>query len=324
MSPGPASSEDALQRALSIRLNLQLALASLPVLEEWMDLHVDRWLEHVPAPPEMPPRAEVSYAVVLGSDLRHVTWSSWGDPAGFIPKLANYFQLCQMSKHDMAVLDQLGNALAPSQVGHWLTVTPGRLTTGWQFCEPMAWEALQEHFAAHAGKLAVHQWFERSGSTHVDRFVQTIGEASASALEFSVTGDDPGVRLAQLNHAVQHFGGNPLPSWLLAAWEAMPSAALGARVQIAGGQIVEIAALGPGPGVQGLDAWPPTSITGIAVDPALDRVVGSLAREGAPRASYVQRDGAVSLRLELVPGDPADNPARTGGVRIKAPAGMAN
>ena len=48
------SLEHALNRALSIRLNLQITLSGLPIVEEWMDIHLDRWLEHIPSPPEMP------------------------------------------------------------------------------------------------------------------------------------------------------------------------------------------------------------------------------------------------------------------------------
>jgi len=44
----------ALQRALSVRLNLQISLSQLPIVEEWMDIHLDRWLEHLPMPPDMP------------------------------------------------------------------------------------------------------------------------------------------------------------------------------------------------------------------------------------------------------------------------------
>ena len=47
--------ESALNRALSIRLNLQITLSNLPIVEEWMDIHLDRFLEHLPTPPEMPP-----------------------------------------------------------------------------------------------------------------------------------------------------------------------------------------------------------------------------------------------------------------------------
>ena len=62
----------ALQRALSVRLNLQISLSQLAIVEEWMDIHLDRWLEHLPMPPDMPNGEAVSYLAMLGSDLRRV------------------------------------------------------------------------------------------------------------------------------------------------------------------------------------------------------------------------------------------------------------
>ena len=49
-----SSLDFALQRALSVRLNLQISLSQLAIVEEWMDIHLDRWLEHLPMPPDMP------------------------------------------------------------------------------------------------------------------------------------------------------------------------------------------------------------------------------------------------------------------------------
>ena len=54
----------ALQRALSVRLNLQIGLSQLAIVEEWMDIHLDRWLEHLPMPPDMPDAQAVSYLAI--------------------------------------------------------------------------------------------------------------------------------------------------------------------------------------------------------------------------------------------------------------------
>src|SRR5678816_4582052 len=67
--------ENALQKALSVRLNLQISLSQLPIIEEWMDIHLDRWLEHNPTPPDMPNGEGVSYLAMLGSDLRRIWWA---------------------------------------------------------------------------------------------------------------------------------------------------------------------------------------------------------------------------------------------------------
>src|SRR5213075_1242391 len=88
--------ENALQKALSVRLNLQISLSQLPIIDEWMDIHLDRWLEHNPTPTDMPDGEGVSYLAMLGSDLRRVWWGAWGDPRGFVPRMADYFKLCNI------------------------------------------------------------------------------------------------------------------------------------------------------------------------------------------------------------------------------------
>ncbi|HEY0252592.1 MAG TPA: hypothetical protein VGC41_13750, partial [Kofleriaceae bacterium] len=77
--------ESALQRALSVRLNLQISLSQLPIIEEWMDIHLDRWLEHNPTPADMPNGEGTTFLAMLGSDLRRVWWGAFGDPRGFVP-----------------------------------------------------------------------------------------------------------------------------------------------------------------------------------------------------------------------------------------------
>src|SRR3989442_13518186 len=96
----PSGLESALQQALSVRLNLQISLSQLPIIEEWMDIHLDRWLEHNPTPPDMPDGEAVSFLVMLGSDLRRVWWGAWGDPGGFWTRMGGYFKLWKIAKAD--------------------------------------------------------------------------------------------------------------------------------------------------------------------------------------------------------------------------------
>ena len=59
---------------------------------------------------------------MLGSDLRRVWWGAWGDPRGFVPRMADYFKLCNIAKSDAQVLDQIGEMLEPKLVGSWIGV----------------------------------------------------------------------------------------------------------------------------------------------------------------------------------------------------------
>src|SRR5690606_23903413 len=94
-----------LGRALSVRLNMQISLSSVAIVEEWMDTYLDRLLESVPLPPEMPHGYIAHFTVALASDLSEMSWRAYGDPAGFIPKMSKYFQDCKISPQDMGIID---------------------------------------------------------------------------------------------------------------------------------------------------------------------------------------------------------------------------
>src|SRR6478672_2793359 len=121
----PSGLETALQKALSVRLNLQISLSQLPIIEEWMDIHLDRWLEHNPTPPEMPDGEEVSYLAMLGSDLRRVWWGAWGDPRGFVPKMADYFKLCNIAKSHVERIERFTQAIGDSPFSELEFAMPG-------------------------------------------------------------------------------------------------------------------------------------------------------------------------------------------------------
>src|SRR5678816_156173 len=178
--------ENALQKALSVRLNLQISLSQLPIVEEWMDIHLDRWLEHNPTPPDMPDGEGISYLVMLGSDLRRIWWGAWGDPRGFVPKMADYFKLCNIAKSDAAVLDQIGERLEPKLVGSWIGVWGGKVTTGWHFWDPHPWSKVELMFGTHEAKYQLKKWVDDHHIERIERFSQSIGDAAYSAIELAV------------------------------------------------------------------------------------------------------------------------------------------
>ena len=165
--------ESALQRALSVRLNLQISLSQLPIIEEWMDIHLDRWLEHNPTPPDMPDGEGVTFLAMIGSDLRRVWWGSWGDPRGFVPRMADYFKLCNIAKADAHLLDQIGEQLEPKLVGSWIGVWGGKVVTGWHFWDPHAWEKVESMFGTHEAKFAIKRVGRRS-SHPADRALHPV------------------------------------------------------------------------------------------------------------------------------------------------------
>jgi hypothetical protein len=62
--------------SLAVRINMQIAISSLPVVEEWMDTTLSRWLESVPTPIDMPADGALRLEVGLASDASRMRWSA--------------------------------------------------------------------------------------------------------------------------------------------------------------------------------------------------------------------------------------------------------
>jgi hypothetical protein len=128
---------DRLSEALAGRLALQMSVSSLPVVEEWMDMPLTRWLDSVPLPPEMPDGEGPPLVVSLGCDADMVRWSSAGAPGGIVPKLVDYLRRAGALPDDFRQVDEIGQALEPAVVGSWIEARPGAVTTGWFVADQM-------------------------------------------------------------------------------------------------------------------------------------------------------------------------------------------
>ena len=290
----------ALQRALSVRLNLQISLSQLPIIDEWMDIHLDRWLEHLPMPPEMPDGEAVSYLAMLASDVRRVWWGAWGDPRGFVPKMADYFKLCNIAKSDAALLDQIGEHLEPKLVGSWIGVWGGKVTTGWHFCDPHAWPKVEPMFGTHEAKFQLKKWVEDHQIERIERFTQSIGDNAFSEVEIALPGTNVDAQVDALAAAFTHFTGGPLASPLLTRLRALAAPALALSLRIRGGKIARVGALIPGVPVDEVqrlcdDAKLPT-------DARLGKLVGAIG-EGVARVEYGRAGEHAGVDVYVEPTD---------------------
>ena len=291
-----------LQRALSIRLNLQISLSQLPMIEEWMDIHLDRWLEHNPMPPDMPNGEGVSYLAMLGSDLRRLWWGAWGAPHGFVPKMADYFKLCNIAKSDAAVLDQIGQHLEPELVGSWIGVWGGKVTTGWHFLDPKPWDKVEKMFGTHEAKYQIKKLVDDLHADRVERFTQSIGDNAYSELEIAIPGDTVEAQVDTLNQAFVNLTGAPLAPPVLERFLAIPLPAFALAVRIRGGSIARVGALIPG--ISRKDITALCVDAAVALDPKLDKIVGALG-EGIARVEYGRAGDRAGVDVYLEPGDSA-------------------
>jgi hypothetical protein len=239
-----SSLDSALQRALAIRINLQMILSKLPVVEEWMDIHLDRWLEHIPMPMEMPDGAMVSYSTMVGSDLRRLAWLAWGHPLGFVPRMADYFKLCNIAKSDVAILDQVGETLDPVATGSWIGVWGKKVTTGWHFPNPQSWTKVEALFGTHEAKFQLKKFMEIAGATEIEKFTQSIGENVFTEVEVKLAGDSVAAQLHLASQGMMHFTGNPLSDDLrgrLCDMARDSASRISFFVRIRGGKIARVA-----------------------------------------------------------------------------------
>lgn len=301
-----SSLDVALQRALSVRLNLQISLSQLPIVEEWMDIHLDRWLEHNPMPPDMPDGEGISFLAMIGSDLRRLWWGAWGDPRGFVPKMADYFKLCNIARSDAAVLDQIGEQLEPKLAGSWIGVWGGKVTTGWHFWDPHPWASVEGLFGTHEAKFQLKKWVEDHGVARVERFAQSIGDAAFSELELAMPGESVDEQVAALTSAFEHFTGAPLDAPLIARLRGVRAPQLALAVRIRGGKVVRVGGLAPGLALDEVEAL--CADAKVAFDPKLGKLAGALG-EGLYRVEYGRAGERAGVDVYLEPSEPATKAA---------------
>lgn len=294
--------ETALQRALSVRLNLQISLSQLPIIEEWMDIHLDRWLEHNPTPPDMPDAETVNYLAMLGSDLRRVWWGTWGDPRGFVPRMADYFKLCNIAKSDAHLLDQIGEQLEPRLVGSWIGVWGGKVTTGWHFLDPHPWGKVESMFGTHEAKFQLKKWVEDHHVERIERFTQAIGDDPYSEIELAVPGASVDDQVDALSQSFVHFTGAPLGSAVIDRLRLAPVAQFALAVRIRGGRVVRVGALGPGIGVEPIEQL--CKVAKVGFDDKLVKLVGALG-DGITRVEYGRAGERAGVDIYVEPGEPA-------------------
>jgi hypothetical protein len=292
----------ALQRALSVRLNLQISLSQLPIVEEWMDIHLDRWLEHLPMPPDMPNGQAVSYLAMFGSDVHRVWWGAWGDPRGFIPKMADYFKLCNIAKSDAALLDQVGEQLEPKLVGSWIGVWGGKVTTGWHFLDPHPWLKVEPMFGTHEAKYQLKKWVDDHRIERIERFTQSIGDSAFSEIELAIPGATVDAQVTALSEAFVHFTGGPLEAAFVAGLRTINAPPLSLAIRIRGGKISRVGALLPGIAIGDIQRM--CADAKVPVDARLGKLVGALG-EGIARVEYGRAGDRAGVDVYLEPADAA-------------------
>jgi hypothetical protein len=292
----PIDVSEVLSQALAAKLAMQMSVSSLPVIEEWMDTPLTRWLDSVPLPMEMPDGESPPMVVSIGSDARLVRWSAAGAPEGMIPKLVDYLKRAGAVPDDFQRVDESGQALEPREVGSWIEVRPGAIATGWFF----------QDRAMPLGRLRAllgeGEWMEDLGTESCIRVARGI--ALDPAVEVTVElGADRAARLARAGELFRRFG---------FAFDPAITAALGdeltAGVRARRGVIEAVRLSGALPGGQALAAT--CSAAGVDLSPAVNMVERSIAAREAIEVDVEVASGGPSVVVSFVAGS-GGGPAST-------------
>jgi len=200
--------------ALATRLNLQISLSSIPVVEEWMDPKMDRWLEAVPMPTELPQGERAQFVAGIASDLSRLRWSAFGHPAGFVPKMADYLSKCGVSQAEVAIINAIGERHEPAQVGTWIAVRAGspknHIATGWQFVDALPLADLARISADIPAVESLAVWAGAGGVESCTRFARRLGDEPHAEIAVSL----PNSSVAE--QAFSKLGGFDIPAGLVA------------------------------------------------------------------------------------------------------------
>lgn len=297
--------DSVLSRALSIRLNLQISLSSLPFVEEWMDVHLNRWMESVPLPPEMPMGHTASFSVLLASDLSRMAWRAHGHPTGFIPKMTKYFESCRMTNQDVVLLDHMGNTLEPRLVGSWVSVIGEQIETGWQFSDAHPFATIEPLFADHDAKAKLLSWLEHVRIDKFQRFSQSISDHAFSELEFRIPGVSVDDQLSSAQIAFQMLLGQELPKPVVQSMNEALSPEFSIGVRIHDGQITKLALISPGLGNDVIAEL--CKASDLTFHKKMHKLQGALGNDGTDQVEYytLLSDGqwTTSVDLHIIPSD---------------------
>ncbi|MEZ4367894.1 MAG: hypothetical protein R2939_16685 [Kofleriaceae bacterium] len=219
-----------------------------------------------------------------------------------MPKMADYFKLCNMARSDEAIIDQIGGALQPQLVGMWIGVAAGKVVTGWHIGDPHPWSEVEPMFGTHEAKFQLKAFVDQHQIERIERFQQAIGEAPYSEIELALPGVTAAHQASVLDAAFEHFTGAPLAKALRERIAAGAEPLVAIAVRIRAGQVVKLGALVPGLPREELGGF--CADAGVGLDDKLGKLVGALGGDGGiARVEYARAGLHAGVDVFVEPGE---------------------
>jgi hypothetical protein len=286
---------ETLSAALAVRLNLQISVSSLPVVEEAMDAPIGRWIDSAPLPPESADGQDARFRVRVASDLGGVGFAMDGLPGAVIPKLGNYLRQSGLGPAEEKVIDALGGALEPPRVGSFVHVAGGRLITGWLFPTRLPLDAIEAHVPGVAGSPAA-AWLRERGIGELAGLWHAVGGPVASDLWIALPGTSPDATVGAAAELFAALGGGELPGPVRDAALAGEPPRIVARI---GGPAPRVALSIGGAGLAALQAI--AAACGRAVDPGVAPLIATLGARDLEAVEYAVAGGAPQVLGVIAP-----------------------
>ncbi len=282
--------------ALSSRLSMQISLSSLPVVEEWMDARLTRWLESIPLPMEMSADGVANIAVGVSTDLQRLLWEAHGTPRAFIPKLAEYLEASGATPPDLERINGIGESFEPNFVGSWVRVSPEAVSTGWQFEHDFELGKLGSQLGDGQACDRVLRWLGDNGLSRCSNISGALGSPGA-ALRMPLLAESAADLMAR---ALKEFAPSALATGLgdLVANRSFKPAALSIAFELSEIQSVSIH-FGD---VRSDDLSAICAATGIELALAMGPLKNALGAEGVTSLAYISEAGSARIEASYVPG----------------------
>jgi hypothetical protein len=282
-----------LSAALAVRLNVQISASSLPVVDEAMDVPLGRWIDSAPMPSDSADGNDVRFEVRLASDFSQVAFAMHGLPGAVLPRLASYLGQSAMLPAEERVIDALG-ALQPPRIGSFISIEPGRLTTGWLVPTPLRLDAI----AALVPAVSDSSGWRRLGELGISEVAglrQAIGDDRHADLWLAPSGTGRQAAVAAAVELFEALGGGSLPAAVYTAALAGESPRVVTRVggaprvalSIAGGRRAALRAI--------------AGEVGLRVDPGLDRIIATLGAGELDGIEYAVHRGRPEVFALIAP-----------------------
>jgi hypothetical protein len=298
---------DRLATALAVRLNLQISVTSLAIIDEAMDAPLGRWLDSAPLPLDSADGNDVAFEVRLQSDLSRVRFAMHGLAGGVIKRLGAYLRESGLPAAEAATIERLpgylaghpvevgpGPALVPPRLGSFVSIEPRRLTSGWLVPVELGLDAVAAHLPAVAAGVSP-AWLAGRGVREVAGLWQALGQGGHTDLWIAPPGDRPADIVDAADEMFVALGGGRLPEVVRAV------ARRGERLRVVarnGGPprlALAIAGVGRAALCEIADAL------GERVDPALEPLIDTLGARDLDGLEYVVDAGRPGLVATISP-----------------------